>query len=662
MKLFLSKYSRLYIPIALVILINVVIGLIIVRDYGESFDEPDIRVYANTSIKAYSWLLGEGKFPDFGNENLNYYGPAYFMAQVFLARILKAIFPSWSLIDGWHFGYFLAFQVGILSLYFLSRKWLGQWAAMGTTVLFSTQPLLWGHAFINPKDISFMSFFLASVTLGFNMVDNILLPNKKSSVLQDKLHARTMKEEWRNASSRSRMFVMVFCVIFLLLIIFTSAGLSKKLVADLVSYLYHLDKGSFLGAWFARIALNANRMPVGNYIAKAQIISSWVEIGFLLLGVVIGILGFCKLFPHSIERIKRAIPLKVRESVLNPYVLAAGAVLGFTASIRILGPLAGGIVMVYVFYKSWRKALVLLIPYSLFSLFIMYLTWPYLWGHAISRFIESITMMARFPWNGPVLFRGGLIPAMDLPKYFIPYMMSIQLTEVIPPLFILGLLLSIWKAFKSDQKELFVLILIWFFLPLGGVIAYGSTVYDNFRQLLFLLPPVFLAAGIVLEALFTRVKRNVFRLLILGVLVIPGIYAGIQLHPYQYIYYNSYVGGVRGAFRNYELDYWETSYRQTAQYVNQTVPMNAEGIILGQKHTFQVYARPDLRLFSPSEIIPGRDYDFLIGDTRANEDLTLCQSIKPAMTVTIDGAILAEFKDFTSSGSQCLDTHLKPKR
>jgi hypothetical protein len=158
------------------------------------------------------------------------------------------------------------------------------------------------------------------------------------------------------------------------------------------------------------------------------------------------------------------------------------------------------------------------------------------------------------------------------------------------------------------------------------------------------------------------VKRNVFRFLILGVLVIPGIYADIQLHPYQYIYYNSYVGGVRGAFRNYELDYWETSYRQTAQYVNQTVPMNAEGIILGQKHTFQVYARPDLRLFSPSEVIPGRQYDFLIVDTRANEDLTLCQSIKPAMTVTIDGAILAGFKDLTSSGSQCLDTHLEPKR
>jgi hypothetical protein len=196
---------------------------------------------------------------------------------------------------------------------------------------------------------------------------------------------------------------------------------------------------------------------------------------------------------------------------------------------------------------------------------------------------------------------------------------------------------------------------------LGGVIVYGSTVYDNFRQFLFLLPPVFLAAGIVLEALFTRVKRNIFRLLILGVLVIPGIYADIKLNPYQYIYYNSYVGGVRGAFRNYDLDYWETSYRQAAEYVNQTAALNATVFVLGTKLPFEDFARPDLRIYSSVEDTPVKHIDFLIIYTRYNEDLTLCQSINPVMTVTIDGVILAEVKELTSSNSQCLDTYLVQK-
>jgi hypothetical protein len=46
-------------------------------------------------------------------------------------------------------------------------------AALATSAFFSWQPLLWGHAFINPKDPSFLAFFLAAVCLGFEMVDNL---------------------------------------------------------------------------------------------------------------------------------------------------------------------------------------------------------------------------------------------------------------------------------------------------------------------------------------------------------------------------------------------------------------------------------------------------------------------------------------------------------
>ena len=49
----------------------------------------------------------------------------------------------------------------------------------------------------------------------------------------------------------------------------------------------------------------------------------------------------------------------------------------------------------------------------------------------------------------------------------------------------------------------------------------------------------------------------------------------VHLHPYQYIYYNSFVGGVHGAFHNYELDYWGTSYYEAAEYVNQVASPGA---------------------------------------------------------------------------------------
>ncbi len=45
-------------------------------------------------------------------------------------------------------------------------------AAFGATLLFITQPLFWGHAFINPKDIPLFSLFLLSVYLGMRMHDS----------------------------------------------------------------------------------------------------------------------------------------------------------------------------------------------------------------------------------------------------------------------------------------------------------------------------------------------------------------------------------------------------------------------------------------------------------------------------------------------------------
>lgn len=60
------------------------------------------------------------------------------------------------------------------------------------------------------------------------------------------------------------------------------------------------------------------------------------------------------------------------------------------------------------------------------------------------------------------------------------------------------------------------------------------------------------------------------------------LYAGLHiaimvgLHPYQYVYYNAFVGGIRGAAGRYELDYWAASYReathQILRYIRESSP------------------------------------------------------------------------------------------
>ena len=41
----------------------------------------------------------------------------------------------------------------------------------------------------------------------------------------------------------------------------------------------------------------------------------------------------------------------------------------------------------------------------------------------------------------------------------------------------------------------------------------------------------------------------------------------INLHPLEYLYYNSLVGGLKGAFGKYETDYWGNSLRAGTEWL-----------------------------------------------------------------------------------------------
>src|SRR3989304_6752172 len=85
----------------------------------------------------------------------------------------------------WHLLNFVTFQVGIIAVYFLCLRLMNYVTAIIVKVLFSSQPLLWGHSFINSKDIPFLVFFSLSVWSGLEMVDAYFkqVNNNKRSIL-----------------------------------------------------------------------------------------------------------------------------------------------------------------------------------------------------------------------------------------------------------------------------------------------------------------------------------------------------------------------------------------------------------------------------------------------------------------------------------------------
>jgi hypothetical protein len=114
-------------------------------------------------------------------------------------------------------------------------------------------------------------------------------------------------------------------------------------------------------------------------------------------------------------------------------------------------------------------------------------------------------------------------------------------------------------------------------------------VYDGVRLFLFLIPPLSSLAALAVIEFF---KTGTQRLIKISIGVLIGINAAavakemIVLHPYQYIYFNSLVGGLEGAHKNYDTEYWGAAYNEAINWFKENVatdkknfyPIHIDGI------------------------------------------------------------------------------------
>ena len=203
---------------------------------------------------------------------------------------------------------------------------------------------------------------------------------------------------------------------------------------------------------------------------------------------------------------------------------------------------------------------------------------------------------------------------------------------------ILFSLALLWK-----KKYLLIATLLWFVLPLAALIISRSPLYDNFRQVIFILPPVFFVCGLGVDWLFRRLCQPIVRGLIVAALVLPGILAGVQLHPYEYIYYNSFIGGVPGAQGRFETDYWATSYRAAMNYVNGIAPANGKIFVAGPSYIAAIYKRNDLRIYMDIDMNT-QVFDYAIITTRYGVDKTDFPNAPVIDTIERDGVPLTVIK------------------
>lgn len=487
-------------PLILLLTVNLAVGFLTFRGYGLSWDEPLFYNYANSIWKAYTPAAFSPGF-DFDSvygrsaEDHKYYGPAYLLFARPVEQALEGIFRL-DMASAWHLVNFLTFQLGLIGFQRLARRWLDPWPATAATAFLAWQPVFWGLAFINPKDIPFMVFFLWALTLGLELVDTLTAPSS-----------------------------------------------SRKAV--------------------------------------------------------------------------------------TAAVLAAGLALGLTTAIRVIGPLAGAITGLYFLSKLPRRGWLAMGFYGLIALLVMYIFWPFLWAAPLPRLLEVLKHMSNNPTELAVLFDGQIFRANAMPRRYLPQMLALALTEPTWVLFSGGLIVVTRKFIqkKLDFRAPLAVLFLFVFM-LAYLVYIIPAMYDGFRHFLFILPPVFIFAGFAFQWIFDAAAASphlkgwssASTLAAVSLLLAPGIFGIFQLYPYEYAYYNRLTGGVGGAFRVYETEYWLTCYKEAIEWVKANEP--ATTLHVQREMDLALYYGQGLNLKvlgleNGSDLQPG---DLALFHTRANLD------------------------------------------
>lgn len=194
--------------------------------------------------------------------------------------------------------------------------------------------------------------------------------------------------------------------------------------------------------------------------------------------------------------------------------------------------------------------------------------WPWAGGAPFTRPFIALLGAANYPWDGLVLFRGLEYPATELPWYYAPWWLLIST----PPVVIAGVVLSCVVFSRQDVLQragVWVVVL----LPLVAGIVMRSTLYDGIRHLLFIYPPLVVIAAngwtaVIQPARPRWLRRAAASGLAIGLASVLAF--DLRSHPNQGVYFNGVVGGPRGAFQHYDMDYWGNCVLQGVEWAAQT--------------------------------------------------------------------------------------------
>ncbi len=216
-----------------------------------------------------------------------------------------------------------------------------------------------------------------------------------------------------------------------------------------------------------------------------------------------------------------------------------------------------------------RTKFILICSITVIAWFLSILLWPFALKGPVKNVIESYRIMAHFPSTFQQIFEGKVEWSDYMPWYYLPKSMLITIPFIVLTGLVPGLFFMRVKR-NTEKTLLYGLIIFTVLFPVLFVVYEKSNLYSSWRQFLFIYPGIILLASTGYYRLYEYLKSRYLRWAIIILTLL------LSLHPlkymvnnpqYYYLYYNQLVGGLKGAYSNYETDYYYISQTEASGWL-----------------------------------------------------------------------------------------------
>ncbi len=278
----------------------------------------------------------------------------------------------------------------------------------------------------------------------------------------------------------------------------------------------------------------------------------------------------------------------------------------------------------FLSFVKTRRFLLLIFLYPIIVFTIFYVSYPFLWDSPIANIGKVLTYYQRNALDPT--FANAVLPSW--PFYAIRWVI---LTA--PPLVLLGLILSLVFLKKNLTKYhgFFLLVLLWFLVPVLRVSIPGVNIYGGVRQIMEYIPAIAILAGVGIGKMVTWLHGYMVKLkkpynylaiqpLTLLVIFTFSIYPLIRLHPNENVYFNFLIGGLKGAAESgvpAAGNSFGNAYYQGAMWINENAIQDAKlTLIQGSSVNIPKYKlRSDINLSDDYFSGINRDGEYLMALT-----------------------------------------------